>query len=291
MGKKQRMRLFPRWLLLGNALACFPFIAVADPLRVQGSTTVNPVVTEALEILAREQGLRYRIDTLGGSSGGVAAVGGGRAEIGMTSKKVSDEDRARFANVSFHETTIGIDAVALVVSPDVWHGGVQFVSRKQMRGIYERRIRNWNELEGPNRRILFFNKEPGRGTWSIFADWLYGTAKEAPPVSHPEVGANSETRTKVARTPGAISQLSITWVDRQTIFALGIRNDEGETLHPTAESIAAGDYPLSRPLILVTNGEPTGPIQALVDFLLSERGQELVRKHGFSPLVDLDLKQ
>ena len=38
---------------------------------------------------------------------------------------------------------------------------------------------------------------------------------------------------------------------------------------------------MSRPLFLLTNGEPAGDAKVLVDFLLSERGQELVRKHGY----------
>lgn len=270
-------------LVLAGALSCG---AAAETLRVQGSTTVNPVVTEALEILAREQGLRYRIDTLGGSSGGISSVGEGLAEVGMSSKAVSAEDRERFAGAEFHETTIGIDAVALVVSPDLWRGGLRALSKEQAREIYERRARNWKSLGGADQRVVFFNKEPGRGTWTVFADWLYGSAKEAPPVSHPEVGANSEARTKVARTSGAISQLSFAWADQETVFALSIRGEDGSLLPPTAEAIAAGDYPLSRPLILVTNGEPSGTAKELVDFLLGEEGQDLVRKHGYLALDD-----
>lgn len=46
-------------------------------------------------------------------------------------------------------------------------------------------------------------------------------------------------------------------------------------------------YPLSRPLFLLTNGEPTGAAKTFVDFLLSDRGQELVKKHGYMRLRDL----
>jgi phosphate transport system substrate-binding protein len=96
------------------------------------------------------------------------------------------------------ETQIGEDAVALIVSADVWNGGLKSVTKEQAKGIYESAIKNWKELGGPDKRIAFFNKEPGRGTWEVFANWAYGDHKKAPQVSFPEVGGNEETRNKVA---------------------------------------------------------------------------------------------
>jgi phosphate transport system substrate-binding protein len=131
-----------------------------------------------------------------------------------------------------------------------------------------------------------FNKEPGRGTWEVFVHWLYGDAKKAPPVSFPEVGGNEETRNKVASTMGALSQLSSSWADGRKVFALSLRVD-GKDILPTDENIATGAYPLSRPLFVLTNGKPTSGAQTMVDFLLSDRGQELVKKHGYMKLSEL----
>lgn len=259
----------------------------ADVLRVNGSTTVNLPVAEACEILRAEQHMEIQIDTQGGSSGGISMLGDGLVQVGMASKPVNDEDRARFPKVDFHPIHIGEDAVALVVSADVWEGGVKSISREEMKGIYERRIRNWKELGGPDRRIAFFNKEPGRGTWEVFANWAYGDHKKAPQVSFPEVGGNEETRNKVASTKGALSQLSSSWADGRTVFALSLRDADGNILEPTNANISTHRYPMTRPLFIITNGEPRGDAKALVDFVLSDRGQELVRKHGYLRLVDL----
>jgi phosphate transport system substrate-binding protein len=40
-------------------------------------------------------------------------------------------------------------------------------------------------------------------------------------------------------------------------------------------------------LFLLTNGEPSGDPKVFVDFLLSQRGQALVRKHGYLSLDQL----
>ncbi len=263
------------------------FTACAAPLKINGSTTVNLPVAEAAEILREESGMRIEVDTQGGSSGGISMLGDGLVQIGMSSKHLNDADRAKYPAVKFHEIHVGEDAVALIVSQDVWEGGVKAVTKEQVKGIYEGHIKNWKELGGPDRRIAFFNKEPGRGTWEVFAHWLYGNPKSAPQVSFPEVGGNEETRNKVASTRGALSQLSSSWADGKRVFALGIRQDDGTVVLPTHENISTRQYPMSRPLFLLTHGEPQGEAKAFVEFMLGERGQALVRKHGYLSLDQL----
>lgn len=277
--------LFSRWLLVFACLAASSTWAAA--LRINGSTTVNLPVAEAAEILRAEKKLQITVDTQGGSSGGISMLGDGQVEIGMISKHVSEADRAKFPTAQFKETHIGEDAVALIVSKDVWEGGVKSLTQAQVRDLYEGKATNWKQLGGPARRVAFFNKEPGRGTWEVFTHWVYGDSKKAPQVSFPEVGGNEETRNKVASTRGAISQLSASWADGKTVFALGIKPDSGEPVLPTPANIANHTYPMSRPLFVLTNGDPTGDAKTFIDFLLSPRGQELVRKHGYLSLDQL----
>ena len=261
--------------------------AGASTLRINGSTTVNLPVAEAAEILRAEKKMDIEVDTQGGSAGGISALSDGLVQVGMSSKHLSDADRVRYPKVAFKEIQIGEDAVALAVSRDVWEGGVRALTKPQVREIYEGRIKNWREVGGPDRRIAFFNKEPGRGTWEVFAHWLYGDAKKAPQVNFPEVGGNEETRNKVASTRGAVSQLSFSWADGKTVFALGIKGEDGMVIQPTAENTASHAYAMSRPLFLLTNGEPTAEAKTLIDFVLSPRGQDLVKKHGYLRLQDL----
>jgi phosphate transport system substrate-binding protein len=275
------MRAFSAILIMPLALHA------QEVLKINGSTTVNLPAAEAAEILRAEKGLSIQVDTQGGSSGGISMLGDGLVQIGMSSKPVSDEDRAKYPKVTFTEIHIGEDAVAMIVSRDVWESGVHALSKDQIQGIYEGRITNWKEVGGADRRIAFFNKEPGRGTWEVFAHWLYGDAKKAPQVTFPEVGGNEETRNKVASTRGAMSQLSSSWADGSKVFALGIRADDGTVQEPTPANIATRKYPMSRPLFLLTNGEPQGAAKGFADFMLSERGQELVRKHGYLSLDQL----
>lgn len=260
--------------------------AGAETLKINGSTTVNLPVAEACEILRAERNMDIRIDTQGGSSGGISMLGEGLVQLGMISKPVSQADRDKYPQCQFRETQIGEDAVALIVSKDVWDGGVRELTKEQIAAIYESRIKNWRDVGGPDRRIVFFNKEPGRGTWEVFVHWLYGDSKNAPQVNFPEVGGNEETRNKVGSTRGALSQLSSSWADGKLVFALSLKVD-GKTVTPTPEHIATGRYPLSRPLFVITNGAASGDGKSLIGFLLGDRGQALVKKHGYLALADL----
>ena len=142
-------------LLVVTLLA--PLWTGAATLKINGSTTVNLPVAEAAEILRAEKKMDIQVDTQGGSSGGISALGDRLVQIGMSSKHLSDTDRGKYPKVSFKEIHIGEDAVALVVSRDVWDSGLRALTKAQARDIYEGRIKNWKQVGGPDRRIAFCN--------------------------------------------------------------------------------------------------------------------------------------
>lgn len=114
--------------LLSLSALLFHFItapASAGPLKINGSTTVNLPVAEAAEILHAEKKLEIQVDTQGGSSGGISMLGEGLVQIGMSSKHISEDDKKKFPKCDYREIHIGEDAVALIVSKDVWDGGVK----------------------------------------------------------------------------------------------------------------------------------------------------------------------
>ena len=120
----------------------------AEPLKINGSTTVNLPVAEAAEILRAEKGMTIQVDTQGGSSGGISMLAEGLVQLGMTSKPVSAADRAKFPRCDFREIQIGEDAVAMIVSKDVWDGGVKSLEQ----GATRRNLRRQDqELEGGGR--------------------------------------------------------------------------------------------------------------------------------------------
>ncbi len=257
----------------------------ATTLRVSGSTTVNPVAADAAAVL-RTKSLAVTVDTQGGSAGGLTQLGDGQIDIAMSSKPVSDDDRRAHPNVNYVSTHIGEDAVGLIVRREIVDAGLRNVTRAQARDIFEARVTNWKALGGGDLAIFVYDKEPGRGTREVLDRYLYGSEKApAPPASDrfAIVGGNEETRTKLESTPGSVGPLSVAFATgRDKLAVLAV-----DGITPTPATIANHTYPLSRPLYLVTNGDPTGAEKAFIDYLLGPEGQKLVTKHGYLTLAQI----
>ncbi|MBW3615401.1 MAG: phosphate ABC transporter substrate-binding protein [Actinobacteria bacterium] len=257
-------------------------------LRVSGSTTVNPVAVDASEVL-RTGGMKITVDSQGGSAGGIAQLGRGQVDIAMTSKPVTAAEREMFPSVDFVATEIGQDAVGIVVRREVADAGVTNLTKDEARAIFEARVTNWKRLDGPDLKVFVYDKEPGRGTREQLDKYLYGSDGKAPPPPQSDnfaiVGGNEETRAKLLSTPGSVGPLSTSFIaGYPKLAAVAL-----DGIEPTVDNVRDGSYPMSRPLFLVTNGAATGAAKRFIDYVLSDEGQGLVRKHGYLTRADLGL--
>ncbi|NND75589.1 MAG: phosphate ABC transporter substrate-binding protein [Ilumatobacter sp.] len=263
-----------RPLLLAAALAVGGCSGAGDALEISGSTTVNPIVVEVAEAY-RRQGNDVLIDTQGGSSGGLAQLRDGQIDIAMSSKPLDGADPD-----TFRGTVVAYDAVGVAVHPAVVAGGVDGVNRVQLAAIFEGTITNWAELGGPDVAIFVYDKEPGRGTREVFDEFLYGAGEPRRRATHRNyavAGANEESRLKISTTTGAIGPLSIAFID-DSLATLDV-----EGVAPTVGTIRDGSYGIVRPLLLVTDGEPSAPAQEFIDLTMSATGTEVITALGYLP--------
>ncbi|WP_151772133.1 phosphate ABC transporter substrate-binding protein [Streptomyces abyssomicinicus] len=256
-------------------------------LQASGSTTVAPVAADAAEALKAE-GLDITVATQGGSAGGISQLAAGQIEVALSSKPVSDEDRAASPKTDFVETQIGSDAVGVIVTKEVADAGVTDLSKDEVRGLFEGEITNWSKVGGPDMEVFVYDKEPGRGTREVLDKFVYGDGKPPAPPNSPNfaiVGGNLETRNKLESTPGAVGPLSTGFVDGRDKLAVVTL----EGIAPSAENVANGTYPMSRPLYVITDGKPKGDTKKFIDYLLSDEGQALLAPHGYLTLEQIGL--
>ena len=199
---------------------------------------------------------------------------------------MSAEERAAYPDILFNEIPIGFQTTALAVSKDVWEAGVHTLTADQMRAIFEGKIRNWKEVGGADQKIAIFMSEPGRGLWEMFAQWLYKEVKKAPASHYQNLGSYDEMRNALEFTPGSFGLLPVSCADRRLAYPLGIK-EGAEVIAPSNENVVSGKYPLARKLLLVVNDKPTLSVKIVVDFMLSERGQAIVKKAAMLSLSEL----
>jgi phosphate transport system substrate-binding protein len=264
-------------MLLCIAFAAGCTAADQDPsiVTVSGSTTVLPIAALAAE---KFMDLYPEIDVQvsgGGSGVGVQAAGEGTVMIGMSSRDVKAAEKEMFPDLV--EYAIAMDGIAIITHPS---NPIESLTLDQIKEIYEGKITNWSEVGGESGEIVLVGRDSASGTREFFYTDVMKSEDFAP--SQLEKGSNGALKQTIEQTPTAIGYVSIGYLD-DTIHTVALDID-GEIVLPTVETIKAGEYPISRPLYLLTSGEPTGPTADFISFLIdTPDGKEIISEEGFLP--------
>ena len=60
--------------------------------------------------------------------------------------------------------------------------------------------------------------------------------------------------------------------------------DDEAAVAPTAENVIDGSYPIARPLMIYTAGEPNITLTTYLDWIMGEEGQAIVSEMGYVPV-------
>ena len=153
------------------SLMLFSVTGYAEVLRLHGSNTIGAALMPALieawlptqgyKITAKESPddveVRYtainanehvlHIDIAShGSSTAFSALAEGRADLGMSSRRINHDEIERLApagpmNRAGHELVLALDAVAVIVHPN---NPLRSLSVAQVRDIFSGRVSNWD---------------------------------------------------------------------------------------------------------------------------------------------------
>ncbi len=250
-------------------------------IQVVGSTTVLPVASRVAQKFMESSSSRILVNA-GGSGVGIHSVAGGRADIGMASRAISQDEKKRFEKSHLKIYPVGLDAVACVVSSEIYQAGVRQLTPQQIAGIYLGKIRNWKEVGGPDRQIVVVDKERHRGTRHVFMQYIFGNASQRTPGTLLVTGSNNEEQAKIAQSDAAIGMLSFAWIN-DDVKAVSLLDQEKEIL-PTWETVRRGNYPIVRKLNFITAGKPESEIKAFIGFVKGPEGQKIVEESGYIPI-------
>ena len=246
-------------------------------ITMAGSTSVEPFAERLAELYMRAHPNAEISVQGGGSSAGIRACQSRICAIGMSSRELNPEEKGLV------EIPIALDAIALIVNRQ---NPVRKLTMEQAHGIFTGRIRNWQELGGPNRRITPITREEGSGTRASFEEKVMtagmpkdedGKASTAAFAADALVqDSNGAVREVVADDPAAIGYISSGLIDERVAAVLlgGVS--------PTEATIRSGTYPVVRQFLFLTNGEATGTAKAFIEYALSDSGQRALVEEGLT---------
>ena len=246
-------------------------------ITIAGSTSVEPFAELLAEhYMAVHPGIEISVQG-GGSSAGIRAVTNRICAIGMSSRELYP------AETSLVEIPIALDAIALIVNAG---NPVRRLTLEQARDVFAGRIRNWQEIGGPDQRITPITREEGSGTRASFEEkvMVAGRPKNRDGKTEPASFApdalvqdsNGAVREIVASDPAAIGYISSGLVDER-VAAVALN---GAT--PTEAAIRSGKYPVVRQFLFLTNGEASGTAKEFINYVLSDSGQKALVEEGLT---------
>lgn len=240
-----------------------------------GSTTVDPIITAAIEEW-RDTYPDVHISYEGvGSSNGIKGVLSGQYSLGAASR----EPKSSEADKGVKAVHIALDAIAPVVNQN--SVTITNIAVEDLAKIYAGEITNWSAVGGPDADIVVFNRDEASGTYETFETKVMGDYEfmQAAGV----VTSNGDMAAKVGATPYAVGYVGLGYVEEP-----GLRSLSADGVEPAIENVYNESYPIWR-FLNVVYVEDTGLGQVeseFVNYLLGDDGQAIVEEEGFISLPD-----
>lgn len=263
-----------------------------------GSDTMNNLMTFWAEGFNRYYGdVKVQVEGKGSGTAPKALIGG-TAQLGPMSRPMKQEEIDEFEKkFGYKPTAINtcLDALAVFVHKD---NPIESMTLEQVDAIFsvgrnqgaKWDVTTWGQLgltgDWEKKPISMFGRNAASGTYGYFKEHALkkgdfkNTVKEQP-------GSSSVVQ-GVAEDRFAIGYSGIGYAT-PNVRALPLASRVGKkAFAANLENVVAGDYPLSRFLIVYINkapGKPADPVATeFLKFVLSKEGQEIVEKDGYLPL-------
>ncbi len=259
-------------LLLLSTAGCTR--STVTKLVLTGSSTVAPLAAEiAKRFESSHPGVRVDVQA-GGSSRGVSDALEGVADIGMVSRALKPKEQA------LKSFTIAHDGISIILHRT---NPVASLTNAQIVDIYTGRITNWSTLGGKAAPITVVNKAEGRSTLELFLHHF--KLRNAQIKAQVVIGDNEQGIKTVSGNVNAIGYVSIGTAEYDAHSGVAIKLLPLGGIEASTATVAAGSFPLSRPLNLVTRSVPQGLVKAFIEFAQSEEVHDIVKQQYFVPLV------
>lgn len=260
-------------LLLGFSVAASSAPAFADTsITIAGSTALLPLVKDAAATY-QQKNPSVKISVSGGGSGS------GINQVAQKAIDIGDSDITAPSHPELHDNRVAVIGFAVVTHPGL---GVKNLSKKQIQDIFSGKATNWNQVGGPDQKIVVVNRPRSSGTRAVFTKTLMGST----PINESGLteDATGTVVSVVKQTPGAISYAAFSGTRGSGLNELSI-----DGVAPTDENIIVGKYPVWSYEHMFTNGPPTGEISRFIAFVQS--ASDLVKKNNFILIRDMKVKE
>ncbi|MYA11026.1 MAG: PstS family phosphate ABC transporter substrate-binding protein [Gemmatimonadetes bacterium] len=231
--------------------------------------------------------------TGGGSGTGISAMINGTVDIANASRKMreSEIEAARGNGVEPIEFIVGYDALAVYLHED---NPIEVLTLSQLKTIYGEGgpVTKWSDLgvEVPgcgSDEIVLVSRQNNSGTYVYFKEAVLGDDTEYKLGSR-DMHGSKDVVDLVENTPCAIGYSGLAYATEYVGIPCIAAEEGADCVEPTIATAVEGSYPIARPLMMYTAGEPQGAVKEYMDWILSAEGQCVILERGYAPYVETE---
>jgi len=244
----------------------------AETYRYAGATTLQQdFMLEAADKFGATHEVRFELEG-GNSSAGINALIAGGIDIAGSGRFLTGQEKT----AGLVEYLIGWDPLVVVVHKS---NLIENISSEDLRHILMGTVFNWNQIGGRDLPLVQVAPPPSSGVHDAVEQFLL---KEGQNISSQAIVSLvvADADKNVSFLPAGFTVTSRSMVDAARIKVIKV-----DGLLPDRVSVASGQYPLIKPLLLVTKGKARGNLALFVNFAKSPEGQAIIAKK-FVPLAD-----
>jgi phosphate transport system substrate-binding protein len=229
----------------------------------------------------------------GGSGTGIAAMINGTVDIANASRKMKKKELtlAKKRGQNPIEHIVGYDALAIFIHKN---NPLKTLSISQIASIYTRNtnIRSWNDfgIKIPGcstAQLVVISRQNNSGTYVYFRKAVLGK-KGKFRLGTLDMHGSKDVVDLVEKTPCAIGYSGLAYATDHLKMVCVFTRPGQPCVQPSVETASDNSYPISRPLFMYTNGEPTGEIKIYLDWIMSDEGQCIILKKGYAPIRNVN---
>ena len=185
------------------------------------------------------------------------------------------------------EHVVGYDALAVFLHHD---NPIDDMSIAGLAKIFGRGggVKNWSDIgvEVPgckSSKIVVVSRQNNSGTYAYFKKAVLGK-KGKYRQGTLDMHGSKDVVDLVEKTPCAIGYSGLAYATDHIKMACVSKQDGEGCVKPSVATASDQSYPIARPLLMYTNGEPQGEIKKYMDWILSDEGQCIIVKKGYAPV-------
>ncbi len=267
---------FLKSIIVLMSVFCLATGSWAENLEIKGSTTVLPIAQKAAEAFMKVHP-DVNVSVSGGGSGnGIKSIIDGTTDIADASRFIKDKEVKLAVEKGVYPVPFGVayDCIVPVIHSS---NPITNLTIEQLKAIYKGKIKNWEEVGGPDKKIVVISRDTSSGTYEVWEKLIMKKERVYPGALLQ--ASNGAVAQSVSKNSYAIGYVGISYLNKD-LKALTVNGVDA-----SAENAMSGSYPVSRILYMFTKGWPTGTTLKFINFVMHPaKGQKIVAEAGYVPL-------